>query len=326
MIEHPAAADRCERLLQILEPAARLALALAYLVAVTFYLELLSAFGLRLVDAGHPLLQKGIASGLLLLIGGYGCWRGLAGLEFLEKYAVDTKLVVIGGLLAGLLFMNGSELRAGTWQLPAMPTDWSTDTVRRLLGAFLIVQGFETSRYLGGAYSAAVRIRSMRYAQWTAAAIYIAFVGLATILLDSFAAGSETGIIDLSQRVAHVLPPLPVLGALMSQFSAAIADTISSGGLIEEASHGRIGRRLVYAAMALAALALSWSTDIFVIVAWASRAFALYYGIQCAIAAIHRQAAGGRGRVAQSVGFAALALAMLAIALLAIPVERAAAG
>jgi len=41
---------------------------------------------------------------------------------------------------------------------------------------------------------------------------------------------------------------------------------------------------------------------------------------------MHRQAAGGRGRVAQSVGFAALALAMLAIALLAIPVERAAAG
>ena len=45
-----------------------------------------------------------------------------------------------------------------------------------LLGLLITVQGFETSHNLGNAYSQDVRVRTMRHAQWFAAAIYLAFL------------------------------------------------------------------------------------------------------------------------------------------------------
>lgn len=42
----------------------------------------------------------------------------------------------------------------------------------------LVVQGFETSRYLGNEYSLQTRIKSMRFAQLLWAAIYVGFVFL----------------------------------------------------------------------------------------------------------------------------------------------------
>jgi hypothetical protein len=304
--------------------AGRLVLAAAYVVAVTFYLELLGAFVLRMFGAQDPVLQKSVATALLLFIGGFGLWRGLRTLETIEGFAVETKLAVIGGLLLGLAFYNGEELIEGSWTLPDLRASLDLHTVRQLLGAFLVVQGFETSRYLRGVYPAELRVRTMRHAQWISAAIYVAFVGLSTVLLDVFDSVSETGIIDLSARVAFVLPFLLVVGAAMSQFSAAVADTIGSGGLVEELSGGRISRRATYAGVAGAAVLLLWTSHILEVIAYASRAFALYYAVQCALATLHVLARGrGAGRVARGLLFGLLTALMLLTALFGIPADTA---
>jgi hypothetical protein len=127
----------------------------------------------------------------------------------------------------------------------------------------------------------------MRIAKWLSALIYMVYVVLLTY---SFAAEtvpfSETAIIDLMRRVAWVLPPLLVVAALSAQFSAAVADTSGSGGLVRELSGGRVSEERAYLLLAVIGLVLTWLMDVFQIIALASRAFALYYAIQAALAAM----------------------------------------
>ncbi|MEJ2523885.1 MAG: hypothetical protein P8080_13620, partial [Gammaproteobacteria bacterium] len=145
-----------------LERLAKLVLALAYVVAITFYLELLAAFVLRLFDLEGTAYQKVIATGLIIFIGAFGLLRGLKPLERLEEYSVDAKLAIIAGFLVGLAVVNIEHLVDGSWALNPLPVDWSLETLRKLLGAFLIVQGFETSRDMGNVYGADERITTMR--------------------------------------------------------------------------------------------------------------------------------------------------------------------
>lgn len=315
--------DGVDRSLRWMSRAAKGVLAIAYIIAITFYLELLGAFVLRMFATQEPHAQKLIATGLIAVIGIVGIVRGLRDLESMEIYAVETKLSIIGSLLLALALYNGELLVKGGWSLPDLNTNWNVDTIRKLLGAFLIVQGFETSHYLRGVYPPDQRIRTMRYAQLGTAAIYLAFIGLATVLLGTFDTVSETGIITLSAEVAFTLPVLLVVGAVTSQFSAAVADTIGSGGLAEEATRGRVPKRVAYAAVAGLAILLLWSTDIFSIVAYASRAFALYYAIQCVMAALHAGTHTAPRAGLRAAFFTVLALLMLLTALFGIPAESA---
>lgn len=320
IIEKEASRGLSSRALNWMSLAAKLALAAAYVIAITFYLKLLGAFILRLGGIENTFAQNLIATTLVVFIGGFGWWRGLRILESFEKYAVEGKLAIIGGLLVGLAFFNGRSLATGNWQLPELDIDWNLRTVRQLLGAFLIVQGFETSRYLRGVYRPEKRVATMRIAQWIAAAIYLIFIGLATVLFGTFHEVSETGIIDLSQRIAFALPFLLVLGAAMSQFSAAVADTVGAGGLIEEATRERIKPFVAYPGIALIVIALLWVANVFEIIAFASRAFAFYYAIQCGMAALHCVSHRKGSRAAY---FLLLAFVMLVTCIFGIPAESA---
>jgi hypothetical protein len=119
-------------------------------------------------------------------------------------------------------------------------------------------------------------------------------------------------------QVALVLPILLVLAALSAQFSAAVADTGGAGGLIAELTGNRVSARMGYVLLATIGIALTWSADLFEIISYASRAFALYYGLQALIAALGAYAAG---RPVPSAGFAALSVAGFWIALFATSVE-----
>jgi hypothetical protein len=77
-----------------------------------------------------------------------------------------------------------------------------------------------------------------------------------------------------------VLPILLIIAAVLSQFSAATADTIGAGGLVVSL-HQKISLRWAYVFIVFGAVALVWLTDVFQIVAIASRCFALYYAIEC---------------------------------------------
>jgi hypothetical protein len=240
----------------------------------------------------------------------------------LEKYSVNTKLAIIAGFLVGLAVVNLHQLFEGSWTLTTRDVQWNIETVRKLLGAFLIVQGFETSRYMGNVYSATERSQTMRYAQLFSAVIYVVFIGLASIFLGGFSEISETGIITLSAQVAAIVPVLLVFGAVAAQFSAAVADTLASGGLVELATYGNVRHRYVYLGVMLFALLLLWTSHIFAIIAYASRAFAAYYAVQCAIAGIHAMLAGsGKRRFAKVVLFCVLSLIMLMTAMFGIPAE-----
>jgi hypothetical protein len=305
------------------ERLSHLVLAFAYFVSVAYYLVLFASFLLKPlgvhegVDAG--LAVKALVTALLVVIGGVGLWRGFRAVEGLEVYAVSAKLAVIGGLVAGLALFDGAELAAAPQDLNPVPGHFEADSVPVLLGLLILVQGFETSRFLGEAYAPELRVRTMKQAQLLAAAIYVAFFVLMTPLLGTATAfEGVAAIVDMLSPVSVVLPLLVLVGALASQSSAAIADALGAGGLIHDIAGTRISLRHAYPLIALVAALVTWETDVYSLITLASRCFALYYALQCLVAAL---SASKRARPARTAGFFALAVFCIVIVVFGTPAE-----
>ncbi len=148
----------------------------------------------------------------------------------------------------------------------------------------------------------------MRRAQAISTAIYLIYIALLTFSLPPGAMKlDETGIIAAMRQVAPVLPVLLVAAALSAQFSAAVADTSGSGGLVQELTGAPGGARIGYGLLVAAGLVLTWTTDVFQIISHASRAFALYYALQAAIATVGAWRRGDRVRAALFAGATVLA-------------------
>ena len=83
-----------------------------------------------------------------------------------------------------------------------------------------------------------------------------------------------------------------------------------------ELTDGRLSPRQGYGALVALGLILTWSADVFQIITYASRAFALYYALQAVIAALAAwrgpNLAGGRNRW-RALGFGVLAVLGFAI-------------
>jgi hypothetical protein len=261
-------------------------LAGAYFISVTYYLQLLSAFLLNAFGVQNHLVADIITTGFLLCIGLIGMWKGLGMLEGVEKYFISLNLGMIGALIIGLVFYNLNLVKDGAWALPDMSSDIGTKDLRIILGLLIVVQGFETSRYLGDQHSASERIKTMRAAQIISSLIYLSFVGLVTVLFHDGLGSDVTAVIKLTAPVAVVLPVLLSIAAIGSQFSAAVADDAGAGGLIKEITHGKVPMRYAYVLILFATIGLTWETHVNAIIAYASRAFALYYMFQCILAAI----------------------------------------
>ncbi len=305
-------------MLQRLETAASVVLAFAYFISVAYYLNLFGAFGVSLTDLDDAYHANLLTTAVFTFILAIGWTRGFTALERLEQISVGIKLAIIAGLIVGLAAHFGQTAQAGGLNFdPPQVTGWGTLT---LLGGLIVtVQGFETSRYLGATYDAPTRIRSMRLAQWISTVIYVVYVVLLTYAVDTEPQTlDETTIIDLMQMVAPILPLLLVAAALSAQFSAAIADTAGSGGLIAEVTAGWIPEKLAYALLVGLGILLTWSFNIFEIISYASRAFALYYAIQALIAAVSAHQTGRPLGAALGAGLSVLGLA---IAVFGTPVE-----
>ena len=304
-------------LLLNLERLSSLALSAAYVISVAFYLRLLASFLLHAMAIESDYYANLLTTGVLVSIALIGLSRGLEGLENLEESAVNIKLAIIAALLLGLVGYDLNWLTQPENQINYTPlADWP-HSMRLLAGILLIVQGFETSRYLGAEYDAQTRIRTMRYAQLLSAAIYLLFIGLSLPLLNNFhEPRSETAIITLSAMVSPLLPAMLIVAAVMSQFSAAVADTAGSGGLLAEFSRQRLSPRLGYVLVVTLAIVLIWSANIFEIITIASRAFAAYYLLQCLVALSINYP---RRRWLKSTGFLLIASILLLVLLFAIP-------
>lgn len=275
-------------------------LAFAYFISVTYYLNLLGAYLIKGAGVVDPTLARTVTTAVVAGLGVVGLLRGFRGLERIEVGAVSFKLAVIAGIVVVLLLALLPGLGDG-WHAPKAMRETPSHALRILLGCVILVQGFETSRFLGRHYPAPLRIRSMRWAQALSAAIYVVFIA---VLLPHAPGGrpdegAETAIVDILAKVASALGPLIVLAALASQLSAAVADMSGAGGLLADYGGKRLHPRYAYVGIAIVAIALTWSTDIFGLIAYASRAFAVYYALQCALA--WRLA---RGRVGRRIVFA----------------------
>ncbi len=301
----------------VVERFSSLVLGLAYVISVAFYLRLLASFVLSGMEMESEFLANIITTAILIFIALMGLWRGLGGLESLEKIAVNIKLAIIAALLVGLAWFDIGWLAQVDSEISYRPVEDWLYSLQLLAGILLIIQGFETSRYLGAEYDAERRIRTMRYAQLLSGLIYLLFIGLSLPLLGDFHdQRDETAIIALSAVVASILPAMLIVAAVMSQFSAAVADTAGSGGLLSEFSRRRLTPGFGYAVVAVVAIVLVWSASIFEIITIASRAFALYYLLQCVVALI---ASRGRGHLIQRIGFIVIASLLLLVVVFAIP-------
>ena len=300
----------------------RLILAGAYFISVTYYLQLLAAFLLNALNYQDQFVADCITSTLLLFISGIGIWKGLDMLEGLEKYAVSLNLSMIGALLVGLLVYNVQFLLNGSWVLPDISSEIDTHDVRVLLGLLIVVQGFETSRYIGEVHPAAERITTMRRAQLISSAIYIVFIALTTVLFQNDMGADVTAIIYMTAPVAAVLPFLLSIAAIGSQFSAAVADNEGAGGLLESITNKKLSIRYAYLLILFVTLALTWETNVNAIIAYASRAFALYYTFQCVIAcmvAVQLQEVPNRNR--KLIMFGVTGVCCLLVFVLGLPSE-----
>jgi hypothetical protein len=93
-------------------------------------------------------------------------------------------------------------------------------------------------------------------------------------------------IVAATGMAAAVLPLMLIVAAIMSQFSAAVADTVGAGSLASESSKGKLPTNKGYVVVSFLAIALVWTADLLEIISVASRAFALYYLLQCFVAMI----------------------------------------
>lgn len=297
-----------------IETLAQAILAFAYVISVAYYLNLFGAFAVALTPWQGAVAGRIVTTLMLIGIGFAGFTGGFKALERLEYASVSLKLAIIAGLILGLgvYFVDRAAAGALIVAPPALGP-WQAITLG--FGLIVTVQGFETARYLGAVYDAPTRIVAMKRAQALSTLIYLAYIGLLAWL---FAPGShrlsETAIIDMMRVVSPVLPGMLVAAALAAQLSAAVADTSGAGGLTSELSRGRIATRPAYLVLVAAGIVLTWASDLFAIIAYASRAFAAYYAAQSVLAALN-------SRGLRRWGYGALALLGGAITVLGTPAE-----
>ncbi|MCB0377221.1 MAG: hypothetical protein KDD33_01895 [Bdellovibrionales bacterium] len=296
----------------------RFILAGAYFISITYYLQLLSAFALNAFHIKNHLASNFLTTTLLVIIGISGTWRGFSGIEKLEKYIVSLNLGMIAALLWALGYHNTYLAVRGQWALPDMDSNLSFHDLRVVLGLLIVVQGFETSRYLGDSFSRELRIKTMSRAQLLSSIIYLTFIALATVLFQNQVSADVTGILKMMAPIALVLPILLSVAAIFSQFNASLADTESAAGLIGDLSHNEIPLRFNYAIITLICIVLTWTANVNQIIAHASRAFALFYALQClvAFAVAKKDPKHSRGTTLK---FAALALLCFVVFILGIP-------
>ena len=304
---------------------ANAALSFAYVTAVAFYLSLLSSFLLTYIGFGEsPNLERTLTTTIIVFIATTGYFRGLGGLEKLEAYAMSLQLSIVAALLIGILVYDYNYIQTDQdLFFSVKQRDWFTK-ICILSGILLVVQGFETSRFLGEKYNARIRVQSMRRAQLISGAIYfISVIALLPIVQTLDLENIQIAeIVAATGLAAAVLPLMLIVAAIMSQFSAAVADTVGAGGLSSESSKGKLSTNNSYLLVSFFAIVLVWVADLLEIISVASRAFALYYLLQCIVAILAcRHHYSGYASLYHYARFAVLTIILTLIVIFAMPAK-----
>ncbi len=314
VVEPLADTDMLDATTARLDRAADAVIVVAYVISVALYLRIMAQYIIGFaVQGGSPQAERIVACAAVALIVAVGVARGFHGLDQLDRISLLAVLSITVVLGAVLLGHDARTLAGPGLELPPIPDVGLGTTLLVLGGIVITVQGFETVRYLGDEYDAETRVWASRVAQLVATAIYLGLVAVATPVMGlGTSAGADGTLLDVTDRVAPVLALPLVVCAVLSQFSAAIADTEAADGNLRGLSSW-MGRSRSYLISGAAAIALAATVQTFTIIVIASRAFAAYYAIQATIAL--RTSEG----FLRKLGYGMLALVMAAITLLAEP-------
>ena len=269
-----------------LESASGVSLIIAYIVSVSLYLHILSAFVLTGLGYDSDFHEDILTTVIIVIITIIGVTKGLKPLEFLEKYALIVTLVIVVLLMFAFGWYDFKLLYEGKNFIMPVATDHTNwEIVGILAGMLIVVQGFETSRYLGQSYSAKTRILTSKYAQIISAFVYVSFIALAIPVTHLLQANyDDHSLIALVGFVSVILVTPLIIIAVLSQFSAAVADTLAATGSMEELSKKYITANQSYLLVGVFAIVITWSIHTLEILALASRAFAFYYLLQTLVA------------------------------------------
>lgn len=275
-----------KRFTVITEQLSDLALVAAYVVSVCLYIHILSTFVLANFGSDTDLNNSILTTTIIGIITIIGLFGGLKPLEKLEQWALYITIVILFILLImfGIYDVN-QFVEQRHFSLPEMPARSAWEIITIVAGTLIVVQGFETTRYMGEHFDSATRIRASRWSQYFSLSVYVLFVSLAqpiVFVLNGNYAGNS--LITLAATASLLLPIPLIIAASLSQFSAAVADTLAAAANMKEASHKRISARWGYLLVGISAMALAWSGSTFEIITLASRAFAFYYLLQCIVA------------------------------------------
>ena len=266
------------------ERTANLALVLAYAISVCLYIHILAAFLLGGLGINTPRRENIVTVLIIAGIAVLGRFRGLEMLLVMERWALRVTGALVLLLVGAFIIFDWGAYTTHTLVWPTVPKQdlWTVLTV--VGGTLIVVQGFETSRYLGSEYDRELRIWSCRSSQIVSTIIYLTFVAAATPLMHFL--GNEVqdnGLLILAAKAAVWLPIPLVCAAVLSQFSAAVADVVAAGGNVAETTAGRVDSQQAYILICGVAIVLAFASTL-TILSFASRGFAFYYFLQCLVA------------------------------------------
>lgn len=282
----PVLAAGHQRMTLFLERLSDVALVVAYIVSVCLYIHILSAFVLGAFEMDSGFNKSLLTTLVIAVITVIGLIGGLKPLVQLERWALYVTILMLLLLLGGFAIHDVSSLLdTGRLIMPVLPQRSAWEMATIVAGTLIVVQGFETPRYLGRRFDTWTRIRASRWSQYVSLAAYVTFVALALpvvpVLNGQYA---DNSLIQLAAAVSVLLSMPLILAAGLSQFSAAVADTLTAAANLEEVTRQRVTQRWGYLLVGGAAMMLAWTGSTFEIITLASRAFALYYLLQCMVA------------------------------------------
>jgi hypothetical protein len=297
------------------ERSSDLALVLAYVISVCLYLHILSAFVLGGFHADNELNENLMTTAVIAIITVIGVTKGLKLLDVLEQWGLYVTLMIIVLLVLGFAHYDWMawQSASGITLVKALGhSPWEVLTI--VAGTLIVVQGFETPRYLASTFDAETRVSASRWSQIISTVVYVVFVALALPVVHTLNGSyDDNSLIALVGIAASLLAVPLIVAAALSQFSAAVADTLAATGNMQETTHGHLKAKWGCILVGGGAISLTWSATTFEILALASRAFAFYYMLQCLVAISVSKS------TIQRAGMATIAAALGFITVFAVP-------
>jgi hypothetical protein len=289
----------------------------ASMVNIAYYTQLLMTLVLLPIGVYTQERVTIMSAALLVLVIVAGYQGHLPALNRLGDRTTAFNLAALFAVLAAFAVYNVAEAIEGNWSFPSYEPPIDADTLRKMLGLFAMVQGFEASRYIGARFSGELRITTMRWAQVIATTVFSALIALVLLPFGQFRPDpGAAAIFVVSKQVSPYLPWLILVAALGSQLSAITNATSSRSDLLIEATHQAVPRKFTFPILLVPAIMIVVFTNVTSAVAIASRVFALFFVLQSVIAVLLAYRAKSWPSVA---GFSTVGLVMASITIFGLP-------